>query len=407
MITKKDLTNILVQYPLESVGLIRHKYIKSLKPTLDRKEILILKGIRRCGKSTIMKQLIQHLISKGIKKEQILYVNLDDYNFLPYLDFGLLDLILEQVGHGPRAYIFLDEIQKITGFESWLRTQYDREVNVKFIISGSTSALLSKELGTLLTGRNLTFQIFPLDYKEFSEFSDKGFDEFMTYGGFPEVVLEERTENKLNLLRDYISDIINKDIIGRHKIKDAMQFRHFAQFLLNNPGIRISVNRLSKELDIGKDSVKNYLQYMIESYILFEVPFFSYSAKSKFIAANMPKYYPIDNGLYLVNTSRRERGKQVESAVAQKFFRQNKDLFYWKGKNEVDFVFENNAFNVVSSEEIPEREISGLSEIKNSFKHISRMIILNPKNKAEKGISYINIEEFLLEQQNTAVNRNV
>ncbi len=396
MLTKEEFQNILEQYPLSSTGHRRDKYLKELIPALNRKEILILKGVRRCGKSTIFKQLIQYLIKKRVKKKQIMYVNLDDYNFLPHLNIKLLEFILSQLDLSSKCYLFLDEIQKIPQFESWLRTHYERETNVKFIISGSTSSLLSKELGTVLTGRNLTFEIFPLDYQEFKDFSDSGFEEFITYGGFPEIVLEKNIETKLNLLRSYITDIINKDIFEKNKIKYPVQFMHFAQYMLNNPGVRLSINKLSKNLQISNDTVKNYIYYMTESYLIFEVPFFSYSAKSKFITGNMPKYYILDNGFYLVNTPRREISKQIEAAIAQKFFRESDELFYWKGKNEVDFVVKNVAYNVISSKDVPEREFIGLNEITNQFKHIKKLILLSQTSKSLKeGIEFLKIKDFL------------
>ncbi len=396
MLTKKEFQNIIKQYPLDSIGLKRTKYINKLIPLLERKEILILKGIRRSGKTTIIKQLINYLLNSNIKKENILYINFDDYNFLPYLNLKLLDFILKQVNLKSKCYLFLDEIQKIPKFESWLRTHYERETNVKFVISGSTSTLLSKELGTVLTGRNLSVEIFPLDYVEYKEFSNKGFKEFLTYGGFPEVVLEKNIESKYTILRGYISDIVNKDIFEKNNIKDPKQFMYFAQYIFKNPGIRVSINKLSKELNISKDTVKNYINYLIESYLIFEVSFFSHSAKSKFIASNVPKYYIIDNGIYLVNNTRNEKSKQTEAIIAQHLFRKNKEIFYWKETNEVDFISNNNAINVVSSTQIPTRELLGLTEIKQKLKHIKKQILLNPiKKEKHQEIELIKIQDFL------------
>jgi len=396
MLNKQEFQNIIKQYPLDKIGHKRSKYLNKLIPLLKRKEILILKGIRRSGKSTLIKQLINYLLNSNVNKKNILYVNFDDYNFLPYLNLDLLDFILKQLNLKSKSYLFLDEIQRIPNFESWLRTHYERGTNVKFVISGSTSTLLSKELGTVLTGRNLAVEIFPLDYSEFKEFSDKSFEEFLTYGGFPEIVLEKNIENKRALLRGYVSDIINKDILEKNKVKDSKQFMYFTQFIFKNPGIRISINKLSKQISLSKETVKNYLTYLIESYLIFEVPFFSYSAKSKFIASNIPKYYIIDNGLYLVNTTRNEKSKQTEAIIAQHLFRENKEIFYWKGKNEVDFIINDNAINTVSSIKIPERELLGLTEIKTKIKNIKRLILLNPtKTEKQKQIELIKIKDFI------------
>jgi hypothetical protein len=397
MISKQELLEVVKQYPLDNYGYKREQYLKRINPALNRKEIIILKGIRRCGKTTIMKQMINHLCEKGVKKEDILYVNLDDFNFLPYLSIELLELIISTRDLKEKQYVFMDEIQKIPGFESWLRTQYDREVNAKFIISGSNSSLLAKELATLLTGRNLTFEISPLDFDEFRQFTQRDdLDEFLEFGGFPEVVLEKDEENKLNLLRNYVSDIINKDILMREKIKDQRQLTLFAQYILKNPGVRLSINRLSKQTDISKDTVKKYLECMMHSYLIFEVPFFSYSAKNRFVPGNMPKYYLTDLGFYKVNTTKKDRGKLYENAVAQALHKKKEELFYWKDKNEVDFISENNTYNVVSTDKIPERELQGLQEIRKKYRHIKKKIIICPeKETTENEIIFIPIKLFM------------
>lgn len=393
MINKEEFENILKKYDLSKIGRTREIYTNKISPVLERKEIIILKGVRRCGKTTIMKQLIQELINKGVKKEDIIYVNLDDFNFLPNLSIDLLEFILNTRNLKRKQYLFFDEIQKISNFESWLRTHYDRETNVKFIISGSSSTLLAKDLATLLTGRNLTFEIYPLNYDEFKQFGSDSFDEYISFGGFPEVVLEKDLENKMNLLRNYVTDIISKDILMRREIKDQKQLLIFAQFILQNPGIRLSINKLSKQTSLSKDTVKKYLDCMTDAYLVFEVPFFSYSAKSKFISANVSKYYVLDNGFYIVNTPRKEKSKLFENIVALELHKK-KDVFYWKGKNEVDFISGNTAFNVVSSSEIPEREKLGLEEFGRAFKNIKK-IIINPSKNEKGDIEHVCIKDFL------------
>ncbi|MCK4588963.1 MAG: ATP-binding protein [Nanoarchaeota archaeon] len=396
MLTKNEIKEICDEYDKSNVGIPRKKYLKQIIPFLGRKEILILKGIRRSGKSTILKQLIKHLRDDGIKEENIIYAALDDYRFLNKRSFELLDEILSLVDRSKKSFIFLDEIQVIPNFESWLKTQYDKEINIKFIVSGSSSNILSRELGTLLTGRNITFEIFPLDFKEFTDFGKRSFEEFLIYGGFPEVVLAENKEEKIKLLQNYITNITEKDVIMKRSIRDPVQVENLAHLIMSNPGIRISLNKLSKQIGINIVTLQRYLNYLKDAYMIFEVPFFSYSAKSKFIASNMPKYYVLDNGFYLANTARKETSKQIEAAIAQKFFRESNGLFYWKGKNEVDFVVKNVAYNVVSSKVIPEREFLGLSEISNHFKHIKKFILLCQTSKASKeNIEFLEIKYFL------------
>ncbi len=394
MLTKQEFESITQKYDLTQTGRKRGLYLKMILPVLQRKEIIILKGVRRCGKSTIMKQLIGELLNQGVDKKDIVYVNLDDFNFLPNLSLDLLEFIISTRKMKKKLYLFLDEIQKIPQFESWLRTHYDRGTNIKFIISGSNSTLLAKDLATLLTGRNFTFEIFPLDYNECKEFGQDNLDEYLTYGGFPEVVLEKSIENKMNLLRNYVSDIINKDILLRKDVKDPKQLLVFTQFLLQNPGMRLSINKLAKQIAVSKGTVIKYLNYLIDAYLVFEVPFFSYSAKSKFISTNIPKYYVLDSGFYMVNTPRIERSKLFETAVAIKLHTK-KEVYYWKVKNEVDFICENIAYNVVSSDIIPPREKTGLDELQTHFKYIKKKYIISPSRTGKEDIHYISLKGFL------------
>jgi hypothetical protein len=128
---------------------------------------------------------------KELPKENTFYVNFDDFRLDPYLSVELLELILSMRDTSKRAYFFLDEIQRIRGFEKWLRTYYDQELDIKFIISGSNISLLSPDLATVLTGRNITFRIYPLSYAEFKKFSKESLEKYLEFGGFPEVVLEK------------------------------------------------------------------------------------------------------------------------------------------------------------------------------------------------------------------------
>jgi len=389
MISKKKFLEIIEQYDLENAGVKRDYYIQKLLPSLERKEILILKGVRRSGKTTLLKQLIQYLVKKkGVKKENIIYVNFDDFNFLPHLKIDLLELMMSTRNSKEKQYIFLDEIQKIPSFESWLKTYYDRGKNIKFIVSGSNATLLAKDMGTLLTGRNLTYEIFPLSYNEYMEF-----------GGFPEVVLEENKDEKLNLLRNYVNDIINKDILQRRKIRDQKKVFLFTQHILSNPGIKISINKLAKLTDTSKDTVSKYLEYLADAYILIEIAYFSYSTKAKFHQTQSPKYYALDNGFYRVNTTRNQKGIQCENLVAVALRRKTVDIFYWsEGKSEVDFVVDGKSINLTTTKDIPPREIKGLEDLRNKHKTIKKYILLNPEIKENKdNISYELIEEFIID----------
>jgi uncharacterized protein len=399
MLSKKEFLDVVGQYNLDNIGFKRNEYIKKLIPSLERKEIVILKGVRRCGKTTILKQLIQYLIKENnVDKKNIIYVNLDDFNFIPHLSLDLLELMMSMRDKKEKQYIFLDEVQKIPNFESWLKTYYDRGTNTKFIISGSNASLLTKDMGTLLTGRNLTHEIFPLSFKEFKKVKPESeLDEYLEFGGFPEVVLETNKEEKLNILRNYVNDIISKDILQRRNIQDQKKLLTFAQYILNNPGIKLSINKLSKQTNLSKDSVAKYIGHMIDAYILIEVNYFSYSVKAKFHQAQSPKYYSLDNGFYRVNTSRNQKGNQTENAVAKKLRREEDNISYWSdGESEVDFIIKNEAINVTVAEEIPQREIKGLNDLKQKKKQIKKLMIINPEKEGkEENVHFVKIEDFL------------
>lgn len=383
MITKNEIKRVIDSYII-SESKPRKLYTDELLEYMERKEIIVLKGIRRSGKSTIMFQLIENL---GI--DNCVYVNLDDYRFLDSLNLKLLERILEIYKFEKKIYMFFDEIQNIDKFESFLRTHYDLNTNIKFIISGSNSSLLTKELGTLLTGRSLTFEILPLTYKEFNDFSDQSFEDYLKYGGFPEVVLEKDPIRKRNLLVNYFDMIVEKDIIQKNNLVNHRQLKEMLKYFMLNPGIRISANKLSKQLGISINTIISYLNFAQDVYLIFEVPFFSYSAKTKFIQSKISKYYCIDNGFNFIFNTRFEKSKLFENSVALKFFKKRDNLYYWFGKNEVDFIIDDMALNVVSSKDVPEREFLGLKEIK-----AKNYFLIGVLDKPEKNM--IEISNFLL-----------
>jgi len=384
----KEILKQVAKTTFTKMGILRKNYISKIESWLDRPEIIIIKGIRRCGKSTILQQ-----VASRTKKKSI-YINFDDYRLLQNLDVKLLESVLEVF---PDAdYYFFDEIQKVHGFEKWLRTHYDIKTHKKFIISGSNISLFAPSLGTVLTGRNITFEIFPFDFQEAIEFVN--YEEFLEYGGFPEIVLEKDKEKKKQLLIQYFDDILLRDIFERYPIIATQQFKALAQYIISNTGIKISPNKLAKELNINQRSAESYLSYLIDAYLIFEVPFFSYSSKTKYIAGRASKYYVIDNGLATALASKINYGHLTESLIAQKLRRENKeDIYYWFKSNEVDFVSKEIAYNVVSSKSIPERELLGLKEIKKGKKHIKKLILLGKSKKEEDIIEYKKIKDFLLD----------
>lgn len=369
----------------------RKKYLDEIEPWLQKKEIIIIKGIRRCGKTHIMHQLI-----KTLPAENTFYIDFDDFRLDKYLSVELLEKIMSLRNKTKPAYFFLDEIQRVKGFEKWLRTYYDKEEKIKFIIGGSNISLLAPKLSTVLTGRNVTFEIYPLDYSEFQTFSNEPLEVYLEFGGFPEVVLANDETTKRKRLEQYINDIITKDIIEKYELSNVTQLKALVRFFLNNPGIKISANKLGKQLNIHKDTAQKYIEYIKDTFLVFEVPYFSYSAKTKYIGAQAPKYYCIDNGLHTITATRKNKGTLLENAVAIKLQQTNKELFYWQDNVEIDFVADEKAIQVTIAKDIPQRETESFIEFDKKHKNIKKHILINPEKKGKEGtIKFVKIKDFL------------
>ena len=257
--------------------------------------------------------------------------------------------------------------------------------NIKFIVSGSSASLLSKELSTLLTGRNLSFVIRPLSFNEILTFDKKiSLQKYLQFGGFPEVILEKSNSKKIKILQQYFEDIVHKDIIDRYEIRNTKQLLNLARYLVSVAGAKVSANKLSKTFGISKDTVANYINYMIDAYLLFEVPFFSFSAKVKYDAARLPKLYVFDNGLInVVNVKySKNEGQMFENTVLVKLLDRFNEVSYWSDANsEVDFVVEGKAINVTATDKIPDREWKGLKEFQKKHKQFSLLLITKSTDK--------------------------
>lgn len=391
MITNEELRNIAQQtsYPKSKT---RPKYLEKIKPWITNKEIIILKGIRRCGKTHIMYQLIENVRKKT---NNVFYVNFDDFRLDQHLNSNLLEQLLTLRNPNERTYYFLDEIQHIPRYEKWLRTYYDQEINVKFIIGGSNISLLSPQAATVLTGRNITFEIFPLTYNEFKTFSKEPLTTYLKYGGFPEVVLQTNEQKKKELLSQYANDIIAKDILNRYPIENTRQLKALVQFFLTNPGVRITALRLARQLGIHKDTAQKYLTFIMDTFLIFEVPYFSYSAKTKYVASHAPKYYIIDNGFVTISALKENTGALYENCIAIHLHEHKKDITYWTDKKEIDFIYEKTALQVTAENTIAPRELQAFDEFEKKHKNYRRQLITPNKKEKSEATEIIPLKEFI------------
>lgn len=332
MIQKDFLKEIIRQQEInlhaKEEGMIRDSLCTL--PDIDN-YALIVSGVRRCGKSTLLHQLLKK------KHTESLYINFDDprlYDF-EISDFQKLDQLITEAGN--RVLMF-DEIQIIKGWERYVRQKLDE--NFKVFVTGSNASLLSKELGTSLTGRHITSELFPFSFKEFCRFKDiepneHATKEYMQLGGFPEYLKNPIEEILANLL----DDILIRDIAVRYGIKDIRGLKRLTVFLLSNIGNLTSANKLREPAGINSTTtILEYLSHLEQSYLVSLVPMFDYSLKKQTI--NPKKIYAIDMGLVTSNVNRikGDEGHKLENMVYNTLRLRYKDIYYHRRDNECDFI---------------------------------------------------------------------
>ena len=408
--------------PESKTRIARPETLGGIAKLLDIKEIICITGVRRCGKSTVLYQLIDHLIEDGVNPVNILYFNLDE----PFEDksISILDRIFESYieinNPADQKYIFLDEIQNIENWETWLKKYYDLyDTDIKFVITGSNSTMLSDKLSTLLTGRIIPKTVYPLSFTEYLKFVEFELNDadvqrsevihhFLNYlnrGGFPEVVLEDDADINLMRLNEYFDSILLRDIIVSKKIRESSKLIDLANYSLTNISARLSYMKMSKAIGLSVGSIKEYLLYLEQAYLIYQLNFFSYSLKTSLAIQKPRKMYCIDNGLRNAAAFKfsSDEGKLAENSVFVELKRRNLDVYYWKGKREVDFVVKGRdntlmGVNVTYTDVIDEREIKALLEFKENFgERVSELILLTRNvERSEDGITYLPTWKWLL-----------
>jgi len=335
------------------------------KISLRKEFITIITGIRRSGKSTLMHQLIHQLDS------DFAYFHFEDPRIFGFTvdDFNKLEEVL-----GEKSVYFFDEIQNVPQWELFIRKLHDQGKTI--CITGSNASLLSKELGTRLTGRNITKELFPFDYVEYCRFNSwenntESVTKFMNDGGIPLFIKTGETSYLHQLLRD----ILYRDIIARHGIRNGKVVEEITLYLISNIAKPYSLNGLKKIFELGSaNSVSDYVSWLEDSYLFFTLPRFSWSLKS--VAVNQKKIYSIDTGFARANSASfsSDAGRLFENMIYLSLRQKFNNLYYFREKGECDFVikekntvtrvvqacYELNADNLM-------RELNGLKEAMDFF----------------------------------------
>jgi len=367
-------------------------------------------GVRRCGKTVLMYQIISKLIDQNINAKNILYLNFDD----PELT-DLEEAIKTSLHINPEiTHVFFDEIQNIKEWEKIIRVYYDRKKFTQIFVSGSSASLISRDIGKTLTGRHRTTILTPFSFQEYLQqqkienpaaISNREkvihyLESYLKNGGFPEAINTDQLTSK-SILLDLYNDILSRNIVSRFDA-DLDIVKKIGYYLMTNIGVLYSYNSVARALNLHYDTVKKYIPYFEEVFLFLVVPFFSWKIKTT-MKKDM-KCYAIDTGLRNAVSFKfsEDIGKLTENLVLIELTRRGSEVFFWKGKREVDFIVREEssltAINVTSTDKISLREKEGLLEFKEKYKNVHMMIITKElEQKDSDGIQYIPLWKWLLE----------
>ena len=395
----------------EWVGtVLREKYLQKLAKVMGLRHIIILTGVRRSGKSTLMRQLMGKLVAEGVNPQNLLYLYFEDLLVQKYLPLGgelleqLYSFYRQKYNPQGRVYVFLDELQGVKEFNHWLHSHYEFDKNVKFIISGSRRSLVESDTATVLTGRNLQFNIYPFNFCEYLQVQkmtvvgeknlaairDANFPQtdailhhlgtFLYEGGYPEIVLAPNKEGKMAIANGYYRDILTRDVVGPNNIRNGREIEILGLQILTDFTQTHTYRSLGTPQGLSVDTVKSYLNYFYNSYVFFESRYFSYKTKEIQDVKRPIKLYAVDNGLRNFNTLslQPDIGKAAENAIFTELKKESAGIFYWKAKKEIDFAVLNPNLTLINSsytDQVPEREVTGLLDGLKEFRLENGLIL--------------------------------
>lgn len=394
----------------------RTQYLNKVEKYIDKDFIKVITGVRRCGKTTLLKQIIEKLEKRGIKSDNIIYINLEFEKYISVNTHEQLSEIINDLTKDitGRTYLFIDEIQIVEGWERLINA-YFAEKRFDIYITGSNSKLLSGELATYLTGRYVEIKLYPFSFNEFIEYKKKDLDEFnyeklfneyITTGGMPNLLsipLEDRTQQ----INDLYNSILLKDIVQRNSIRDIDLLKRIMHFIIQNIGQLVSVknivNYLKKDnVNVSVNTIYNYLNYFMDSCLIHKVN------REKLIGKKIlnysEKYYLVDLGFrnVLNYNNLEDIDQSLENIIYNELLCRDYNVTIGIYKNsEIDFVCRKNnkiiyiqVSYILATKKTLEREFKPLIEIKDNYPKY--VLSMDKINMSHKGIEHVNIIDFLL-----------
>ena len=401
--------------------IIRERYLKEIRKFYDQDLIKVIIGIRRCGKSVLMKQIIDELKTKGIDEEHIIYINFEDYDYDIYTDSHKFhDFVKAKIKDNKKYYLFFDEIQNVDKWEKVINS-FKVTLNVSIFLTGSNSDILSGELATHISGRYVSFTISPFSFKEVCELKndlDKNkyelldvFEEYVKWGGLPQVFMQVDDMSKKTYLNDVYNSIIVKDIVTRFNVKDVDLLNRIITYILTTPANTFSAESLSKYFEsisrsVSLETIYNYIDYITRAMLIEKSS--RYDIRSKRILTGKYKYYLTDLGsTNILSEGKKEQlGAYLENIVYNELI--NHGYTVYIGTNdasEVDFIatrFQEKIYiqvaYLLANEETITREFNAFNNIKDNYPKY--VISLDNFDFSKDGIIHKNIIEWLLEKDN-------
>ncbi len=372
----------------DNLKYVIRQFVERALPVCKPRELIIpigtgkvigLAGVRRSGKTFLFFDAIQKLVAQGVDRRQIVYLNFEDDRLHP-IKTEELDMILrcwrevfpETVGH--HTYLFLDEVQNVSGWERWVRRLCDTE-DVEVFVTGSSSDLLTRDLATALRGRSITLEVFPLSFREYLAFRNVAIvphsadnesllrfelESYVSCGGFPEIVLADEALRPL-ILEEYSSLMLYRDVVERYGVRNEKLMRELLRHCFRNTGSLLNVSKLHRDLTsqgitVSKNTLFDYLGYLEDAFLVFLLPKREASLRKQ--EHNPKKLHVIDTGLIAAFQAfpNRDLGHKLETLVFLENRRRRKDLFYYANGSEVDLcdaegtLFINSCWSLADSE---------------------------------------------------------
>lgn len=392
----------------------REIYLSRIRGFYDSDLIKILVGIRRCGKSVILKQIMDEIKENGIKENHIIYINFEFVEFEDLKDYKKLNsYIKERIKDNKKYYIFLDEIQNVEKFEIIINSLRASSENISIFITGSNSKLLSNELSTVLSGRYVLFNIYPLTYKEYIELTGKepkneeNFWDFVKWGGLPNRVQFTDETNIKDYLHSVFDSIILRDVVERLGLKDTILFNLILQYLIDITGREFSANNIIKHLKsegriTSTETLYTYLDALCKALIIQKI--YRYDIHGKAILKTLNKYYMTDLGIAQIKNNNFEINKcfAIENVVFNELLVRGYEVYIGKlNPGEIDFIAtksgEKKYFQVaylLNDARVVEREFGAYKTINDNYPKY--VISMDKTDFSQNGIMHKNIVDWLL-----------